>query len=179
MLISDSLPQMWMIYFGLAAVVLITGYLAIRVLPRFLRWIIFGAVAGMIVVPTGFHVTASVPEDSYSGTAPAIVAFAVSVIQKEGGSMASSFAMLVLGVVLGVAAGLVIWWLGRGREQRRRAAQRQTRHSHDDDHDDVELDDQDGLDNDRMASRGRARKETPLRAATARREARDRQEPSL
>ena len=123
MMISDSLPQMWLIYFGLAAVVLFTGYMAVRILPRFLRWILVGGIAGMIAVPTSFHVTASVAEDAYTGLAPAIVAFAVSVVQKDGGGMASAFGMLVLGIGAGVVLGLVIWWLGRGREQRRRAAQ--------------------------------------------------------
>ena len=50
MMISDSLPQMWLIYFGLAAVVLFTGYMAVRMLPRFLRWILVGGIAGMIAV---------------------------------------------------------------------------------------------------------------------------------
>ncbi|MDH2292592.1 hypothetical protein QD172_15205 [Cobetia sp. 10Alg 146] len=172
MLISDSLPQMWLIYLGLAAVVLVTGYLAVRALPRFIRWIVVGAVAGMIAVPTGFHVTASVPEDSYGGTAPAIVAFAVSLIQKDGSGMASAFAMLVLGIGAGVAAGLGIWWLGRGREQRRRemARSRQRRASSADEEE-----------NDDLHGEGlRAeRRDMSAGGATRSRAARDRQEPSL
>ncbi|WP_024952420.1 hypothetical protein [Cobetia crustatorum] len=170
MLISDSLPQMWLIYFGLAVVVVFTGYMAVRILPRFMRWLVVGGVTGMIAVPAGFHVTATVPADSYSGTAPAIVAFAISLIQKDGGGVASSFAMLVLGIGLGVAAGLGIWWLGRGREQRRREAQRPSRRAaHDDEGQEGAVDN--GL---RAESR-----DAPARTAAARRTARDRQEPSL
>ncbi|WP_158772774.1 hypothetical protein [Cobetia sp. L2A1] len=171
MMISDSLPQMWLIYFGLAVVVVFSGYMAVRILPRFMRWLVVGGVTGMIAVPAGFHVTATVPADSYSGMAPAIVAFAVSLIQKDGSGAASSFAMLVLGTGVGVAAGLGIWWLGRGREQRRRAAQHPSRRAAHDDKEDQEEAVDSGL---RAESR-----DAPARSAAARRAARDRQEPSL
>ena len=174
MMISDSLPQMWLIYFGLAAVVLFTGYMAVRILPRFLRWILVGGIAGMIAMPTSFHVPASVAEDAYTGLAPAIVAFAVSVVQKDGGGMASAFGMLVLGIGAGVVLGLVIWWLGRGREQRRRAAQqRREPHGHEQEDEEVREGHVAG------ASLRSEKRGTPARASARTRAGRDRQEPSL
>ena len=46
MLFSDSLPQLWLSYGVLSLVVLITGYLGLRLLPLLPRLVLVGVVAG-------------------------------------------------------------------------------------------------------------------------------------
>ncbi|MCM2972771.1 hypothetical protein [Larsenimonas suaedae] len=121
MLISDSLPLLWLTYVGLSLVILVTGYFAIGFLPRLPRWVTVGLVAGVLLMPMTFSVPG--PEDKlgYSGWAPALVVFAVGVLQGDGGDVAGSAMMLIIGMVIGV----VLAWLLAARCRRE-----------DDDHDD-------------------------------------------
>lgn len=116
MLISDSIPLLWLSYVALSLVVLVTGYLAIRWLPRLPRFVITGMVAGMLWMPAGF--TIPVLEDEvYNGLAPAIVVAAVAVLQNAWGDFGAALPLLLLGLGLGVGAGVLLWgWLRRRNE---------------------------------------------------------------
>ena len=93
-------------------------------------------------------------------------------VKEESGISAVEYALLLALIGAGIAAGLGIWWLGRGREQRRRemARSRQRRASSADEEE-----------NDDLHGEGlRAeRRDTSAGGATRSRAARDRQEPSL
>ncbi|HET8790581.1 MAG TPA: hypothetical protein VFM75_05180 [Modicisalibacter sp.] len=116
MLISDSIPLLWLVYVALSLVVLVTGYLAIRWLPRLPRFVVTGVVAGMLWMPAGF--TIPVLEDEvYAGLAPAIVVAAVAVLQGAWGDFGAALPLLLLGLGLGAGAGVLLWgWLRRRNE---------------------------------------------------------------
>lgn len=108
MLISDSMPLLWLSYVALSLVVLVTGYLAIRWLPRLPRFVVTGMVAGMLWMPAGF--TLPVLEDQvYEGLAPAVVVVGVAVLQFAWGDLAAALPLLLLGIGLGAGAGVLIW----------------------------------------------------------------------
>lgn len=114
MLISDSMPLLWLVYGLLSLVVLVTGYLGIRFLPRLPRCLVTGVVAGLIWIPGRFSLPISESE-TYTGMAPAIMVAAVAFLQEEGGAFGSASLMLLMGAALGVALGVVLWRLtGRG-----------------------------------------------------------------
>ncbi|SHF05957.1 hypothetical protein SAMN02745148_01741 [Modicisalibacter ilicicola DSM 19980] len=114
MLISDSMPLLWLSYLALSLVVLVTGYLAIRWLPRLPRFVITGFVAGALWTPKGFTLSRLEGEAPYEGLAPAVVVGGVAFLQNEGQVLASALALLMLGAGLGVAVGVMLWgWLRR------------------------------------------------------------------
>lgn len=117
MLISDSIPLLWLVYVALSLVVLVTGYLAIRWLPRLPRLAVTGMVAGMLWMPAGF--TIPVLEDEvYQGLAPSVVVAAVAVLQGAWGDFSAALPLLLLGMGLGAGAGVLLWsWLRRRNEQ--------------------------------------------------------------
>lgn len=110
MLISDSMPLLWLVYGLLSLVVLVTGYLGIRFLPRLPRCVVTGVVAGLIWIPGRFSLPISESE-TYTGVAPAIMVAAVAFLQQEGGAFGSASLMLLMGAALGVALGVVLWRL--------------------------------------------------------------------
>ncbi|MCK0714218.1 hypothetical protein ACFO0U_14695 [Chromohalobacter sarecensis] len=115
MLISDSLPQLWLSYFVLSLLVLVTGYLGVRFLPRLPRWVVTGAVAGMLWAVAPF--TSPLLEDGehYSGLAPAIVVVAVGVLQGDGGQLAVATPLLLVGMAIGGVLGALLWMWRRRR----------------------------------------------------------------
>lgn len=113
MLLSNSLPQLWLIYGLLSLVVLVTGHLAIRFLPRLPRWVVTGLVAGIIWMPASYALPTLDQAEPHSGIAPAVVVAAVAVLQGKGGAMAGAALMLVIGAALGAALGLAVWRLWR------------------------------------------------------------------
>lgn len=116
MLISDSIPLLWLVYVALSLVVLVTGYLAIRWLPRLPRFVVTGMVAGMLWMPAGF--TIPVLEDEiYEGLAPAVVVAAVAVLQSAWGDFSAALPLLLLGIGLGAGAGVLLWSRLRHRDQ--------------------------------------------------------------
>jgi len=115
MLFSDSLPQLWMSYGVLSLIVLVTGYLGVRLLPLLPRLVLVGVVAGGLWMVAPFSLPLLQPGDSYSGLAPAIVVMAVGVVQHDGGQVGGAFPLLLLGVAVGAALGLVAWRLLRRR----------------------------------------------------------------
>lgn len=112
MLISDSMPLLWLVYVLLSLVVLVTGYLGIRFLPRLPRLVITAVVAGVIWMPARFSLPL-LEEELHTGVAPAIMVAAIAFLQGEGGAFRSALLMLAMGVILGIAVGAVLWHLGR------------------------------------------------------------------
>ncbi|MBZ9560400.1 MULTISPECIES: hypothetical protein [unclassified Modicisalibacter] len=119
MLISDSMPLLWLSYVALSLVVLVTGYLAIRWLPRLPRFVVTGLVAGLIWMPCSFTLPLLDKDAAYHGMAPAVVVAGIAVLQHDGAALASAVPLLILGIALGgaAAAGLA-FWLGRRQAQR-------------------------------------------------------------
>jgi uncharacterized membrane protein YccC len=115
MLFSDSLPQLWLSYGVLSLVVLVTGYLGVRLLPLLPRLVLVGVVAGALWMVAPFSLPLLEPGGTYSGLAPAIVVMAVGVVQHDGGQVAGAFPLLLLGAAIGGALGLVAWRLLRRR----------------------------------------------------------------
>ncbi|WP_168013533.1 hypothetical protein [Halomonas salinarum] len=113
MLLSNSLPQLWLIYALLSLVVLVTGHLGIRFLPRLPRWIVTGVVAGIIWMPASYALPTLEQAEPHSGIAPAIVVAAVAMLQGKGGAMLGASLLLVVGMVLGALLGFGVWSLGR------------------------------------------------------------------
>ena len=114
MLISDSIPLLWLIYVALSLVVLMTGYLAIRWLPRLPKFAITGVVAGLVWMPAGFTLTRLEDEATYEGLAPAIVVSSVAFLQSNGEAMRGALVLLLLGAGAGAVAGALLWaWLKR------------------------------------------------------------------
>nr|WP_163502497.1 hypothetical protein [Halomonas socia] len=114
MLISDSIPLLWLIYALMSLMVLGTGYMAVRFLPRLPRLVIVGAVAGALWMPTRFRLPLIEEGEFYTGFAPAVVVAGITFLQRDGGTMATALILLVLGVGLGTLAGVALWLLGRG-----------------------------------------------------------------
>ncbi|APX93858.1 hypothetical protein BWR19_13435 [Halomonas sp. 1513] len=116
MLISDSMPLLWLIYAVLSLVVLATGYMAVRFLPRLPRLVIVGTVAGALWMPTRFRLPMLEEGEFYTGFAPAVVVAGITFLQRDGGTMTTALILLVLGIGLGAVAGVALWLLGRGGE---------------------------------------------------------------
>ncbi|MEA3250297.1 MAG: hypothetical protein U9Q35_01765 [Pseudomonadota bacterium] len=110
MLISDSMPLLWFSYVALSLVVLITGYLAIRWLPRLPRFVVTGVVAGLIWIPSSFTLPLLDADATYHGMAPAVVVAGIAFLQGNMAALGSAGALLLLGTVLGAALGVLAWW---------------------------------------------------------------------
>lgn len=118
MLISDSMPLLWLSYVALSLVVLVTGYLAIRWLPRLPRFIVTGVVAGLIWMPCSFTLPLLDADAAYHGMAPAVVVAGIAFLQGDGAALGSAVAWLLLGAALGAALAVLGWWgLGRRASQ--------------------------------------------------------------
>ncbi|WP_148254317.1 hypothetical protein [Aidingimonas lacisalsi] len=114
MLISDSMPLLWVAYILLSVIVLVTGYLGIRFVPQLPRLIVAGVVAGCLWMPWVFSLPLLESESAtYDGVAPAIVVATVDFLQ--GTSMAVPLTMVGLGALLGALAGVALWWSWRRR----------------------------------------------------------------
>lgn len=109
MLISDSMPLLWLSYAVLSLVVLATGYMAIRILPRLPRFVVTGMVAGLLWTPAGFTLPMAEGEAPYQGVAPVVMVIAVAVLQHNGSAFAAALPLLVLGCGVGVAIGVMLW----------------------------------------------------------------------
>lgn len=109
MLISDSMPLLWLCYVALSLVVLVAGYLAIRWLPRLPRFVITGLVAGMLWMPASFTLSPLEEGEAYTGRAPAVVVVGVAYLQQAGNSVSGAMALLLLGAGLGGGAGVLLW----------------------------------------------------------------------
>ncbi|QEA39536.1 hypothetical protein FGL86_10910 [Pistricoccus aurantiacus] len=122
MLISDSMPLLWLVYLLLSLVVLVTGHLGIRFLPRLPRWVLTGVVAGLILMPG--HYTLPMPEQTsdYTGWAPAIVMAVVAKLQHQ--SATGAFFLLAIGAGIGALLGILIWQSGRRRDNGRSPGRR-------------------------------------------------------
>ncbi|MDT8896179.1 hypothetical protein RSO41_16135 [Halomonas sp. I1] len=119
MLISDSIPLLWLSYAALSLVVLGTGYLGLAFLPRLPRLVITWAVAGVMWVPSSFSTPLNDAGDTYTGMAPAVVVGGLAFLEGDGGTMASALLLVAVGAALGGLLGLLLW--RRGRMAARRA----------------------------------------------------------
>ncbi|GGX82785.1 hypothetical protein GCM10007160_07810 [Litchfieldella qijiaojingensis] len=115
MLISDSIPLLWLIYVLLSLVVLATGYLGIRFLPLLPRLMVTGVVAGSLWMPAHFSLPLLEEGEFYTGLAPAVVVAGVAFLQHDGGAFAMAMTLLAIAMVIGAAAGGALWWLWRHR----------------------------------------------------------------
>ncbi|MGC3874275.1 hypothetical protein ACPF7Z_13515 [Halomonas sp. GXIMD04776] len=112
MLISDSMPLLWLSYLALSLVVLVTGYLSIRWLPRLPRFMITGLVAGVLWMPAEFTLSRLEGQAPYEGLAPAVVVSGIAFLQHASGAFGTALVLLLLGAGLGVALGALLWgWL--------------------------------------------------------------------
>ncbi len=110
MLISDSIPLLWLCWFVLSVIVLVFGYLAISFMPRLPRWLIAGGVAGMLWMPAFFSVPGPESELGYSGWAPSLIVTAVGFLQHNGGQVFLGGVLMAIGALLGM---LVTFFIGR------------------------------------------------------------------
>lgn len=108
MLISDSLPLLWLCYGVLSLVVLAAGYFGVSFLPRLPRWGLVGLVAGLLATPATFSVPGPEEQLGYSGWAPALIVTIVGKLQHDAGQMAGAGAVLILGMGVGAAIGVFI-----------------------------------------------------------------------
>lgn len=115
MLISDSMPLLWLIYVLLSLVVLGTGYMAIRFLPLLPRLVITGVVAGGLWMPARFSLPLLEEGEFHTGLAPAVVVAGIAFLQRNGSAFGSSMMLLAVAMVIGAATGATLWWLWRRR----------------------------------------------------------------
>jgi len=117
MLISDSMPLLWLSYVALSLVVLGAGYLSIRWLPRLPRFAITGLVAGLIWMPSSFTLPLLDKASNYHGMAPSVVVAGIAFLQKDQAALGQALPLVLLGCALGAAAGavLAIWFRRRQR----------------------------------------------------------------
>ncbi|WP_457807792.1 hypothetical protein [Kushneria sp. EE4] len=147
MLISDSIPLLWLCWFVLSVAVLVFGYFAISFLPRLPRWLIAGGVAGMLWMPAFFSVPGPESQLGYSGWAPSLVVTAVGFLQHNGGQVFLGGVLLAIGALLGM---LVAFFIGR-------------RGRHDNDDDDRSGDSRTGGNSDQRDHSRRPRESAPAR----------------
>ncbi|RCV87819.1 hypothetical protein [Billgrantia montanilacus] len=113
MLTTDSMSLLWLTYLGLSLVILVTGYLGLAFLPRLLRLPLTWAVAGILWVPTRFRLPLVEEDEFYTGMAPAVVVATVAFLERNATAMMSSALLVVAGAGLGIAVGLLQWWMLR------------------------------------------------------------------
>lgn len=113
MLISDSMPLLWLIYALLSLVVLGTGYMAIRFLPRLPRLLVTGVVAGALWMPTRFRLPLLEEGEYYTGFAPAVVVSGIAFLQRDASAFSTALILLLLGVGLGAVIGVALWLVWR------------------------------------------------------------------
>lgn len=115
MLISDSMPLLWLSYIGLSLIVLVSGYLGLAFLPRWLRLPITLLVAGMLWMPMRFHLPLIEEGEFYTGLAPAVVVTTVALLDKNGAVFLSAGLLVIAGALLGLALGILGAWRGQKR----------------------------------------------------------------
>jgi hypothetical protein len=113
MLTTDSMSLLWLTYLGLSLVILVTGYLGLAFLPRLLRLPLTWAVAGILWVPTRFRLPLVEEGEFYTGMAPAVVVATVAFLERNATAMMSSALLVAAGAGLGIAVGLLQWWMLR------------------------------------------------------------------
>lgn len=117
MLTTDSMSLLWLTYLGLSLVILVTGYLGLAFLPRLLRLPLTWAVAGILWVPTRFRLPLVEEGEFYTGMAPAVVVAAVAFLERNSAAMLSSALLVAAGAGLGIALGLLQWWMLRPADE--------------------------------------------------------------
>ena len=116
MLMSDSMPLLWLVYGVLSLVVLLTGYLGLGFLPRLPRLVITWAVAGVMWTPSHFRLPLLDEGDFYSGFAPAVMVAAVAFLENNRETFLPAALLVVVGAGVGALLGLLLWWRGRHRD---------------------------------------------------------------
>lgn len=116
MLISDSMPLLWLVYVVLSLVVLLTGYLGLGFLPRLPRLVITWAVAGVMWIPAHFRLPLLEEGEFYTGFAPAVVVAAVAFLEQNRETFLPAALLVAVGAGLGGMLGLLLWWRGRHRQ---------------------------------------------------------------
>ncbi|MDZ7852380.1 MAG: hypothetical protein U5L98_06955 [Halomonas sp.] len=115
MLISDSISLLWLVYFVLSLVVLLTGYLGLAFLPRLPRLVFTWLVAGVMWMPAHFRLPLLEEGEFYSGFAPAVVVAAMAFLEGNAASYVPSALLVAVGAGLGFLVGLLLWWRDRHR----------------------------------------------------------------
>ncbi|GED21788.1 hypothetical protein [Halomonas halmophila] len=122
MLISDSMPLLWLIYAVLSLVVLGTGYMGLAFLPRLPRLVITWMVAGIMWVPSSFSTPINDQGDIYTGVAPAVVVAGLAFLEGDTAGMGSSLLLVAVAAVIGGLLGVLLWRRKGGKAQRGAAA---------------------------------------------------------
>ncbi|WP_108444669.1 hypothetical protein [Halomonas denitrificans] len=115
MLMSDSMPLLWLVYVVLSLVVLLTGYLGLGFLPRLPRLVITWAVAGVMWTPSHFRLPLLDEGEFYSGFAPAVMVAAVAFLENNRETFLPVALLVAVGAGVGGLLGLLMWWRGRAR----------------------------------------------------------------
>ena len=115
MLMSDSMPLLWLVYVVLSLVVLLTGYLGLGFLPRLPRLMMTWAVAGVMWTPSHFRLPLLEEGEFYSGFAPAVMVAAVAFLENNRETFLPVALLVVVGAGVGALLGLLLWWRGRHR----------------------------------------------------------------
>ncbi|MEQ6887991.1 hypothetical protein ABE957_04790 [Halomonas sp. CS7] len=115
MLMSDSMPLLWLVYVVLSLVVLLTGYLGLGFLPRLPRLVITWAVAGVMWTPSHFRLPLLEEGEFYSGFAPAVMVAAVAFLEQNRETFLPVALLVIVGAGVGALLGLLLWWRGRHR----------------------------------------------------------------
>lgn len=113
MLMSDSMPLLWLVYVVLSLVVLFTGYLGLGFLPRLPRLVITWAVAGVMWTPSHFRLPLLDEGEFYSGFAPAVMVAAVAFLENNRETFLPVALLVAVGAGVGALLGLLLWWRGR------------------------------------------------------------------
>ncbi|PMR79155.1 hypothetical protein C1H70_12695 [Halomonas urumqiensis] len=117
-LMSDSIPLLWLSYGFLSLMVLLTGYLGLAFLPRLPRLVITWLVAGVMWIPSRFRLPLIEEGEFYTGLAPAIMVAAIAVLEGNGSVFLPAALLVAVGALLGGGVGMLLWWRGRGRNQK-------------------------------------------------------------
>ncbi|MCL7930297.1 hypothetical protein [Halomonas llamarensis] len=113
MLFADSMSLLWLTYYGVSLLVLVTVYFALALLSRLPRFVLSWGIAGAMWAPARFRLPLVEEGEFYTGWAPSAMVAAVGVMENNASALRAGLMWLLLGVVLGALIGGVLWWWRR------------------------------------------------------------------
>ncbi|HSP31043.1 MAG TPA: hypothetical protein VLO13_03395 [Halomonas sp.] len=116
MLFANSMPLLWLSYYGLSLLVIVAVYFTLALLPRLPRLVLTWVAAGAIWAPARFRLPLIEEGEFYTGWAPAAMVAAVGFLENNSAALRGGLLWLVLGMALGTLIGVAIWWWRRPGE---------------------------------------------------------------